>query len=34
MYKAVAEIFSFIYDMTDKGEKVDEKLEEKNSNNL
>jgi len=29
MYKAVAEIFSFIYDMTDKGKDIDEKLEEK-----
>ena len=34
MYKAVAEIFSFIYDMTNQGKKVDDKLEEKNSNNL
>ncbi|MFK2821929.1 EscU/YscU/HrcU family type III secretion system export apparatus switch protein [Arcobacter sp. YIC-80] len=29
MYKAVAEIFSFIYDMTNQGKKIDEKLEEK-----
>lgn len=34
MYKAVAEIFSFIYDMTNKTKEIDEKLEEKNSNNL
>lgn len=30
MYKAVAEIFSFIYDMTNKGKEVDDKLEELN----
>ncbi|UTJ05450.1 EscU/YscU/HrcU family type III secretion system export apparatus switch protein [Arcobacter roscoffensis] len=29
MYKAVAEIFSFIYDMTNQGKKIDEKLEER-----
>lgn len=34
MYKAVAEIFSFIYDMTNKGQEIDEKLEENNSSNL
>lgn len=34
MYKAVAEIFSFIYDMTNKDKDIDDKLKEKNSNNL
>lgn len=34
MYKAVAEIFSFIYDMTNKGKEIDDKLEEKNSRGL
>lgn len=29
MYKAVAEIFSFIYDMTDKSKDIDKKLEER-----
>lgn len=32
MYKAVAEIFSFIYDMTNQGKKTDDKLEEKLQN--
>lgn len=29
MYKAVAEIFSFIYDMTNRGKQIDEKLDKK-----
>jgi len=32
MYKAVAEIFSFIYDLGNKNETLEKKLEEKNLN--
>jgi flagellar biosynthesis protein len=34
MYKAVAEIFSFIYDLSNKNQEIDEKLKQKLSNNL
>lgn len=34
MYKAVAEIFSFIYDVSNKKEEIDKKLEEKAQNKL
>ena len=32
MYKAVAEIFSFIYDLSNNKNKLDERLKEKTSN--
>lgn len=31
MYKAVAEIFSFIYDLSNKNKEIDEKLEQNKS---
>lgn len=34
MYKAVAEIFSFIYDLSNKNEQIDQKLKDKVQNNL
>lgn len=34
MYKAVAEIFSFIYDLSNKNKEIDEKLKQKSSNNF
>lgn len=32
MYRAVAEIFSFIYDLSNNKNKLDERLKEKTSN--
>ncbi len=34
MYKAVAEIFSFIYDMTNRKDEIDEKLKNRQDNSL
>lgn len=34
MYKAVAEIFSFIYDMAEKGKEIDERLDEEKENRI
>ena len=34
MYKAVAEIFSFIYDLSNNKKNIDEKLKEKSLNKL
>jgi len=34
MYKAVAEIFSFIYDLGNKAEDIDKKLQEKKLDNF
>ena len=34
MYKAVAEIFSFIYDLSNNKNEIDNQLKEKSSNNL
>lgn len=34
MYKAVAEIFTFIYELTNKKEEIDKKYEKKHSNGV
>ena len=34
MYKAVAELFSFIYDLSNNKNEIDNQLKEKSSNNL
>ena len=34
MYKAVAEIFSFIYDLSNNKNQIDDKIKEKSTNTL